>query len=208
MIYTEEQRRAIEDIQDSLDDNDDDSHEGLLVLTSELMNICRLVITQDFSATKLYDSPLMHYLAVRGIDEKAEGFRGPMEYSNILAGTLWMVRRLALELPISSKPWPELAIPGKRELSSVTESVKACRLALASMQRGSPKAEAQEVLELKRPPDTEGDYCSLYTNGCEGLLQSGRPRAADVGLQFTSRRYFYHQMYHIKLLYSTIEHQA
>ena len=87
------------------------------------------MITQGLSATKLYDSPLMHYLAVHGIDGKAEGFRGPMEYTNILAGTLWMVRLLAMELAIPSKPWPELGIPGKRELSSVRESLKVFRLA-------------------------------------------------------------------------------
>ena len=40
VIFTEEQCWAIEDIQDSLDDNDDNSHEGLVVLTSELINLC------------------------------------------------------------------------------------------------------------------------------------------------------------------------
>ena len=102
VTYTAEQRRAIEDIQDSLDD--DESEEGLPALASELMKLCGLVIMQDLSAAKLYDSPLMHYLAVRGIDEKAEGFRGPMQYTNILAGVLWMVRLLALELAIPSRP--------------------------------------------------------------------------------------------------------
>ena len=76
------------------------------------MKLCRLVIQQDLSAAKVYDSPLMHYLAVRGIDEKAEGFRGPMEYTNILAGMLWMLRLLALELAIPSRPWPELGTLG------------------------------------------------------------------------------------------------
>lgn len=127
VTYTAEQRRAIEDIQDSLDD--DESEEGLPALASELMKLCGLVIMQDLSAAKLYDSPLMHYLAVRGIDEKAEGFRGPMQYTNILAGVLWMVRLLALELAIPSRPWPELGISGKGGLGSVRESVKAFRLA-------------------------------------------------------------------------------
>lgn len=101
VVYTREQRQAIEDIQDSVDD--DMTSEGLPALADELMQLCRLVITQDMSAAKLYDSPLMHYLAVRGIDKKAEGFRGPMEYTNILAGVLWIVRLLALEAGDSIK---------------------------------------------------------------------------------------------------------
>ncbi len=50
------------------------------------MKLCRLVISQDLSASKLYDSPvspLMHYLVIRKTNEKAEGFCGPMEYTNI-----------------------------------------------------------------------------------------------------------------------------
>ncbi len=130
VVYTKEQRQAIEDIQDSLDD--DGTDEGLPALANGLMQLCHLVVTQ--SATKLYDSPLMHYLAVRGIDKKAEGFRGPMDYTDILAGVLWMLRLLALELAIPSRPWPELGIPGKGELgkgqlASVRETVKTFRFA-------------------------------------------------------------------------------
>ena len=33
-------------------------------LTSELMDLCQLVLVQDTSQISLYDSPLMHYLAV------------------------------------------------------------------------------------------------------------------------------------------------
>ncbi len=132
VVYTSEQRQAIEDIQDSLDN--DGTNKGLPALANELMQLCRQVITQDLSVAKLYDSPLMHYLAVRGIDENAEGFRGPMDYTNILAGVLWMLRLLALELAIPSRPWPELGIPGKGELgkgklASVGETIKTFRLA-------------------------------------------------------------------------------
>ena len=59
-----------------------------LTRANELMKLCRLVITEELSAAKLYNSPLMYYLAVRGIDKKAEGFRGPMDYTSILAGVL------------------------------------------------------------------------------------------------------------------------
>ena len=125
--YTVEQPLAIEGIHDSLED--DESGEGLPALASELMKLCGLVIMQDLSAAKLYDFPLMHYLAVRAIDKKAEGLRGPIQYTNILASVLWMVRLLPLELAIPSRPWPELGISGKGELASVRASVKAFRLA-------------------------------------------------------------------------------
>ena len=68
------------------------------------MQLCCLVITQELSAAKPYDSRLMHYLAVQGIDEKVEGFCGPMGYTNILASVLWRLQLLALELAIPSKP--------------------------------------------------------------------------------------------------------
>ena len=56
VVYMSEQQQAIEDIQGSLDDGV--TNEGLPALASELMQLCRLVITQDLSAAKLYDSPL------------------------------------------------------------------------------------------------------------------------------------------------------
>ncbi len=65
---------------------------------------------------------------MHGIDEKIEGFRCAMEYTNILAGVLWMVPLVALELPIPSKPWPELGILGKTGLALVRVTVKAFRL--------------------------------------------------------------------------------
>ena len=114
--------------------DDDVTNKGLPALASELMQLCCLVITQELSAAKLYDSRLMHYPAVQGIDEKAEGFCGPMGYTNILASVLWRLQLLALELAIPSRPWPELSIPGKRELvkrelALVKGAVKTFRLA-------------------------------------------------------------------------------
>lgn len=58
LVDTSEQRQAIEGIQDSLDD--DVTNDGRRALANELMQLCCLVITQDLSAAKLYDSPLMH----------------------------------------------------------------------------------------------------------------------------------------------------
>jgi hypothetical protein len=127
VVYTQEQWEAAVAIQETLGsdvtDNDDSQ------LTSQLMRLCQLVIEQDLSKLKLYDCPLMHYLAIRGIDVQAEAFRGSIYYTNILAGVLWIVRLIGLEIAIPQKPWPELGLLGKSEIPSVRERVKEFRFA-------------------------------------------------------------------------------
>jgi hypothetical protein len=44
-------------------------------LTIALMRLCMSVVMQDTSSIKLYESPIMHYLAVRGVDEKSKALR-------------------------------------------------------------------------------------------------------------------------------------
>jgi hypothetical protein len=62
------------------------------VLTTELptyiMQLCILVLMQDMGKGELYDSPLLHYLAVRGIDAPSKSFRGPISYTPILGQIL------------------------------------------------------------------------------------------------------------------------
>jgi hypothetical protein len=93
------------------------------------MRLCQLIIIQDTSALTLYESPLMHYLAIRGIDIQAEGYRGLMHYTNILAGVLWIVRLLALEIAVPQRPWPKLGLLGKAEIPSIRERIHKFRLA-------------------------------------------------------------------------------
>jgi len=59
-------------------------------LTGVLMHLCMLVIMQDTSRIKLYESPIMHYLAVRGVDKKSKALRLPFFYTPILASALWI----------------------------------------------------------------------------------------------------------------------
>lgn len=47
-----------------------------------------LTIMQDTSKVTLYESPLMHYLAVRGIDEQAKALRSSFTYTPILGRML------------------------------------------------------------------------------------------------------------------------
>jgi hypothetical protein len=41
-------------------------------------------------------SPMMHYLAVRGVDEQSQALRSAFFYTPILAGTLWISMQLQL----------------------------------------------------------------------------------------------------------------
>ena len=111
VVYTQEQWEAIRAIQETLESDttehdttehdtidhtiddtmDDTTDHDDTILQSQLMRLCQLIIIQDTSALTLYESPLMHYLAIRGIDIQAKGYRGPMHYTNILAGVLWII---------------------------------------------------------------------------------------------------------------------
>jgi hypothetical protein len=57
-------------------------------LTNTLMCLCMLVVRQDTSRIKLYKSPMMHYLAVRRVDEQSQTLQPAFFYTPILAGTL------------------------------------------------------------------------------------------------------------------------
>jgi len=91
--------------------------------TNALMHLCMLVVMQDTSRIKLYESPLMHYLAVRGVDEKSETLRAPFFYTGILAGALWMNRLLMLEVAILLEPWPSLGLESKAQVESVPKRI-------------------------------------------------------------------------------------
>ena len=124
--YTREQWECVQRIQDHLardmpDDNDPDDEESGQdeesykrerdpELTSELMDLCRLVLVHDTSRISLYDSPLMHYLAVRGFDTESKSFRSSFFYTPILAGTLWIARLILLEIAVPSASWPRLGL--------------------------------------------------------------------------------------------------
>ncbi len=53
-----------------------------------LIVLCMLVVMQDTSRISLYESPMMHYLAVRGIDEQGKTLQPALLYTGILAGIL------------------------------------------------------------------------------------------------------------------------
>lgn len=97
-------------------------------LTSELMGFCQLVVMQDMGKQKsVYDSPLMHYLAVMGVDTESNTFRVSFFYTPILAGILYINRLIMLEIAVSIDGWPELDIPAKDDIPSVPERIHQIR---------------------------------------------------------------------------------
>lgn len=93
-------------------------------LTIEVMRFCQLVVMQDMGKHEsVYDSPLMHYLAVMGVDTESNTFRVSFFYTPILAGILYINRLIMLEVAVSIEGWPELDIPAKENIPSVAERI-------------------------------------------------------------------------------------
>ena len=59
-----------------------------------------LVIMEDASRITLYESPMMHFLAVQGVDEQGEPLRTAFTYTPILAAMLWVNRLIMLEVAV------------------------------------------------------------------------------------------------------------
>lgn len=96
-------------------------------VTNALMHLCMLVIMQDTSRIELYASPLMHYLAVRGVDEHSKTFRAAFFYTPILAAALWINRLIMLEVAVPLEEWPGVGLRGKAMLVSVPERIHELR---------------------------------------------------------------------------------
>jgi hypothetical protein len=96
-------------------------------VTDALMCLCMLVVMQDTSRIKLYESPMMHYLAVRGVDEQSETLRPAFFYTPILAGALWINRLIMLEVAVPLEAWPALGLKSKAEVESVPDRIHELR---------------------------------------------------------------------------------
>ena len=132
MSYTREQCKSINQIREMLKSNaDDDSFTDLSErdsqLTNELMRFCLMVVQQNLEIKRVYQSPLMHFLAVIGINIQAGTLRGPFTYTLILAAILWVNRLLMLELCLSLKGWRALGILSREEGMSFKTRVDEAR---------------------------------------------------------------------------------
>lgn len=84
MRYTNAQWKCIQRIRNKLDENtpaDDETEDRSLI--NALMCLCMLTVMQDTSRIGLYHSPMMHYLAVRGVDEQSQSLRSAFCYTPI-----------------------------------------------------------------------------------------------------------------------------
>ena len=72
-----------------------------------------------------YESPVMHYLAVRGMNPRVERFATATEYTPVLAQMLWMIRLLMLEVALPEEGWPELGLKSRKETGAVAGAVAA-----------------------------------------------------------------------------------
>ena len=122
------QWQCIQKIRTELDEGDptDDDEEDP-ELTSALMRLCMCTVMEDTSRIRLYHSPMMHYLAVRGIDQRGQSLRSAFFYTPILAGMLWINRVIMLEVAVPSEPWPELELNSKAQVDSVPERIHQLR---------------------------------------------------------------------------------
>jgi hypothetical protein len=132
VTYTQEQFESIQQIQESLknncpEDEYTDEKEQDPELTSRLMQLCMLVVMQDTSKVSLYASPLMHYLAVRGVDAHSQSLRSAFFYTPILAQVLWVIRVIMLEVAVPLEAWPALGLKSKAEIQSIPTRVHKLR---------------------------------------------------------------------------------
>jgi hypothetical protein len=82
-----------------------------------------LVVMQDTSRILLYQSPIMHYLAVRGVDTQSKSLQPAFYYTPILAGMLWINRLIMLEVAVLLEVWPELGLQSKADVESVPDRI-------------------------------------------------------------------------------------
>src|SRR6266516_3660163 len=117
VTYSQEQWQAIQEIHEHLEIPEPEPEPSNAQqdpnVTNALMHLCMLVIMQDTSHISLYKSPLMHYLAVRGVDEQAKAFRVAFFYTPILAAVLWINRLIILEVAVPLEAWPALGLQSK-----------------------------------------------------------------------------------------------
>jgi hypothetical protein len=87
----------------------------VMAVTEDKLDVAvmRLIISllcQDTSQLLVYESPVMHYLAIRGINTHTKAFYPSFRYTLYLAHMLWIIRLLMLELAVSEQGWPQIGL--------------------------------------------------------------------------------------------------
>ena len=72
------------------------------------MQFCMLIVMQDMSKISVYDSPLMHFMAIMGVDVYTKTLRLSFYYTKFLAAVLYINRLIMLEVAVPAEAWPML----------------------------------------------------------------------------------------------------
>ena len=59
-----------------------------------------LIVMQDMSKITVYDSPLMHFMAIMGVDTHTKTLRSSFGYTKFLAAVLYINRLIMLEVTV------------------------------------------------------------------------------------------------------------
>jgi superfamily II DNA helicase RecQ len=108
---------------------DVNTNEGIAVavadnkLDNAVMALIMSLLAQDTSQLLLYESPVMHYLAVRGVNPQTKRFYPSFQYTTYLAHMIWIIRLLILEMIVPEQGWPELRLPSRKETGAVAGAV-------------------------------------------------------------------------------------
>jgi hypothetical protein len=124
----DEDEAVVED--EAVADKDTDANGGGIAaavaenhLDHAVMALIISLLAQDTSQLLLYESPVMHYLAVRSVNPQTKRFYPAFQYTTYLAHMIWIIRLLMLEITVSEQGWPELGLPSRKETRAVARAV-------------------------------------------------------------------------------------
>src|SRR5271156_1463625 len=118
VIFCELQLAQVKEVREAVAVADDDNE-----LDTALLKLIISLLAQETSQLGLYESPVMHYLAVRGVDTQTKAFYPSFRYTPFLAHMMWMIRLLMLEVAVSEQGWPELGLQRRKEIGAVAGAV-------------------------------------------------------------------------------------
>ena len=118
VVFSELQLEQVQHIREAVAVADNDNE-----LDVAVMRLIINLLAQDTSQLLLYESPVMHYLAVRGVDTQMKTFYPSFRYTPILAHMIWMIRLLILEMAVSEQGWPEIGLESRKEIGAVAGAV-------------------------------------------------------------------------------------
>ncbi|KAI9811941.1 MAG: hypothetical protein M1826_003013 [Phylliscum demangeonii] len=104
----------------------------------QLFALATMCIQQRLQESRPFTSPMMHFLAVMGIDEVANKLRRPQTYTRVLAGILYINRLLALEYAVPQQAWPTLDLLASAARADQLMHLKSIRGAWLTEASGSP----------------------------------------------------------------------